>query len=96
MTRQTMTLKPPHRELKLEHEPNENKGWTRVCTGKVNSTCSTSGARRVTRVMKTDWTDLEYDKQNISVVTYNTYILQWLTKLWCRQNKKEITRVNKR
>jgi hypothetical protein len=44
-----------------------------MCSGKVNSVCSTSGARRVTLIAKPDY---DKDKWNISVVICDTDIFR--------------------
>jgi hypothetical protein len=50
---QTTIFKTLHRKLKIgQHEPHIKTGGELMCSGNVDSSCSTSGTRRVILVTK--------------------------------------------
>ena len=52
---QTMIYKTLHRKLKIDqHEPHKKNWGELVCSGRVGSSCSTSGTRRVTSYKASD------------------------------------------
>jgi hypothetical protein len=69
----TMKYKTQHRKLKSEqHEPNYNRSGLR-CSGKVNSSCSTSDTRHIT-IVTYPVIIHEWGKDRIAITANRTHI----------------------
>ena len=77
---QTMIYKTLHRQQKVEQLKSTKTGGELMCCGRISSSCSTSGTRRVTLVTNT-MTSHRRGKNREVFTTSGTYTWPFVTQI---------------